>query len=152
MIDPNILAALARHRFTKDLGEQHRLRLAEGARPFRASRDGHLFRENEPAHAFYLIQAGHVEIGTHLAKRGEVMIQRVGAGDVVGWSWLLPPYRWEFDARAVDDVEGLSFDAAWLRDQCDRDHDLGYHLLKQLVAVVSRRLAATRLQRMDILQ
>lgn len=77
-------------------------------------------------------------------------IQTVGPGEVVGWSWLLPPYRWQFDGRAVDAVEGVVFDGAWLRQQCEQDHELGYSLLRQMVAVISSRLAATRLQRLDI--
>ena len=79
-------------------------------------------------------------------------IQTVGAGEVVGWSWLLPPYRWQFDARATSAVQGLVFDAAWLREQCEQDHELGYHLLWQLLVVVSSRLAASRVQRLDIYQ
>src|SRR5208282_1310540 len=99
------------------------------AKPFRAASGEYLAREGEPAQAFYLIQSGHVGIGTHLGERGEVPIQTLGAGSVVGWSWLLPPHEWQFDARAVDTVEGLLLDAAWLREQCAQDHELGYHLL-----------------------
>lgn len=150
MTDPKLVEALAKHNFTKGLSEKHRMQLAEGAEPFAADAGEYLFQEHEHAGSFYLIQSGHVEIGSHLAERGNAVIQRIGGGDVVGWSWLLPPFRWQFDARAVDNVAGLSFDATWLREQCERDHDLGYHLLKELVAVISSRLSAARLQRMDI--
>jgi CRP-like cAMP-binding protein len=152
MTEPGILGAFASHPFHQALSEQHRMRLASGVRPFTASPGEYLAREGEPAHAFYLIQSGQVAIGTHLAERGAVPIQTVGAGEVVGWSWLLPPYRWQFDARAVLAVQGLVFDANWLREQCEQDHEQGYHLLKQLLAVVSSRLAATRVQRLDIYQ
>jgi hypothetical protein len=81
---------------------------------------------------------------THLGEQGALPIQTLGPGDVVGWSWLLPPYLWQFDARADGVVEGLVFDATWLRDQCEQDHELGYHLLKQLLAVVGSRLVACR--------
>ncbi len=150
MTEPGIPDAFASHPFIQGLSEQHRVRLASGVRPFTASPGEYLAREGEPAHAFYLIQSGQVEIGTHLAKGGAVPIQTVGVAEVVGWSWLLPPYRWQFDARAVDAVQGLAFDAPWLREQCERDHELGYQLLKQLLAVVGSRLAATRVQRLDI--
>lgn len=152
MTEPGILAAFADHAFIQALSEQHRMRLASGVRPFTASPGEYLAREGEPAHAFYLIQSGQIEIDMYLARRGAVPIQTVGAGEVVGWSWLLPPYRWQFDARAVDAVQGLSFDAAWLREQCEQDHELGYQLLKQLLAVVGSRLTATRVQRLDIYQ
>jgi len=150
MTEPGVLGAFASHPFLQGLSDQHRMRLAAGVRPFTAGAGKSLAQEGEPAHAFYLIQAGHVTIGTHLGGRGAVTIQTMEAGDVVGWSWLLPPYRWQFDARAADAVQGLAFDASWLRDQCEQDHELGYHLLKQLLAVVSTRLAASRVQRLDI--
>jgi CRP-like cAMP-binding protein len=152
MSESGILGAIASHPFLQALNEQHQMRLASGVRPFTASAGEYLAREGEPARAFYLIQTGQVEIVAHLAERGAAPIQTLGAGEVVGWSWLLPPYRWQFDARAALAVQGLAFDAAWLREQCEKDHELGYQLLKQLLAVVSSRLAATRVQRLDIYQ
>jgi len=150
MTEPAMLGALAGHAFLDGLSEPHRMRLASAAKPFRTAPGEYLARQGEPAHAFYLIQSGQVGIGTHLGERGAVPIQTLGAGDVVGWSWLLPPHDWQFDARAVDTVEGLLFDAARLREQCAQDHELGYHLLKQLLAVVSSRLAACRIHKLDI--
>jgi CRP-like cAMP-binding protein len=146
MTEPAILGAFSSHTFIKALSEHHRMRLASGVKPFRASVGDYLAREEEPAHAFYLIQEGHVAIGTHLSTSDAVPIQTVGPGDIVGWSWLLPPYRWQFDARATDGVRGLSFDGTWLRELCEQDYALGYHLLKQLLAVVTSRLTATRHQ------
>jgi CRP-like cAMP-binding protein len=107
-------------------------------------------REGEPADAFYLIQSGRVALEIHTPDRGGVRIQTVGAGDPVGWSWLVPPHRWLFDARVVEAVQAIAFDAAPLRDRCERDHELGYQLLKRLVTVVASRLVATRLQLLDV--
>lgn len=152
MTEAAIPDALASHAFVQGLSSQQRIRLASGVRPFTASPGEYLAREGAPAHAFYMLQSGQVAIGTHLAERGSVPIQTLGAGEVVGWSWLLPPYRWQFDARATDAVHGLAIDAAWLRELCEQDHELGYQLLKQLLAVVSSRLAASRVQRLDIYQ
>lgn len=140
----------ADHPFLQGLSEPQRLRLAAGGRPFTAAAGDRLVREGEPAAAFYLLAAGHVAVSAHLGKRGQAPIQTLGPGEVVGWSWLLPPFRWQFDARASDAVQGWVLDAAWLREQCEQDHDLGYHVLKQLVAVLSGRLAATRLQQLDV--
>ena len=150
MTDVATLDAFGSHAFLDELSEQHQMRLASGVKPFRAAPGEYLAREGEPAHAFYLIQLGHVGIDTHLGERGATPIQTLGAGDVVGWSWLLPPYLWQFDARAEGAVQGLVFDAAWLRDRCEQDHELGYHLLKQLLAVVSSRLAACRIHHLNI--
>jgi len=124
--------------------------LASGARPFTAAPGEMLAREGETAKAFYLIQAGHVALQLHTSDRGVVPIKTVGTGEIVGWSWLVPPHRWQFDCRAVDAVQGLAFDAVWLREKCEQDHELGYHLLKQLVAEIANRLAATRLELLDI--
>ncbi len=150
MNEAAILDDFATHAFCEALSDRHRTRLATGARPFCASPGEFLARAGDPAHAFYLIQSGHVGIGSHLGERGAVRIQTLGPGDVVGWSWLLPPHEWQFDARAVDSVHGLLFDAAWLREQCEQDHELGYHLLKELLAVVTRRLGACRIIQLDI--
>jgi CRP-like cAMP-binding protein len=150
MTEPAILRALAGHEFSHGLSEQHRMRLGLGAKPFRAAAGEYLAREGEVAHAFYLIQSGHVSIGTHLGERGATPIQTLEAGGVVGWSWLLSPYLWQFDVRAIDAVQGLVFDAAWLRDQCEQDPELGYRLLKQLLAVFSSRLVACRIHHLDI--
>jgi CRP-like cAMP-binding protein len=150
MTQSALLEALSSHAFLQGLSEPYRLRLAAGVKLFQFGAGTFLAREGEPAKAFYLIQDGQVSIGTRLGERGTVPTQTVGPGDVVGWSWLLPPYLWQFDARAIDAVQGLVFDAAWLRDQCERDHELGYHLVRQILAVVSSRLAACRIRLLDI--
>jgi CRP-like cAMP-binding protein len=150
MAELAILQAFTGHAFLEGLSEHHRMRLATGVKPFEAGPGDYLTREGAPAIAFYLIQSGQVAIGTHLGERGTVPLQTVGPGDVVGWSWLVPPYQWQFDARAQDEVRGLLFDAAWLRAQCEEDHELGYRLLQQLLTVVSRRLTASRIRRLDI--
>jgi len=150
MTEQGVLGAFASHAFLSGLSERHRMLLASGVRPFTAA-PGELFaREGETAKTFYLIQAGHVALGLHTPDRGVVPIQTVGAGEIVSWSWLVPPHRWQFDCRATDAVQGLAFDAQWLRDRCEQDHELGYHLLKQLLTVLANRLAATRLQLLDI--
>ena len=150
MTEQGVLGTFASHAFLGSLSERHRMLLASGARPFTAASGEPLAREGEAAKTFYLIQAGHVALDLHTPERGAFPIQTVGPGEVVGWSWLVPPHRWQFDCRAVDTVKGLAFDAEWLREKCDQDHELGYHLLKQLVAVIAKRLAATRLQLLDI--
>lgn len=149
MNHPAILDSLASHAFLHGLSVQQRMRIVSAARPFTVSPGDYLAREGQPAHAFYLIQSGQVAIDAHLGDRDIVTVQNVGPGEVVGWSWLLPPYRWQFDARATEPVHGMSFDGNWLRELCEHDHDFGYHLLKELLAVVSGRLAASRLQSLN---
>ncbi len=143
-------AALASHTFLRGLNETQVAVLAACTKSVTAPAGELLGREGEPANAFYLLQTGRVAIEIHTPNRGQIRIQTVGPGEPVGWSWLVPPHRWQFDARAVDSVTALALDAGSLRDKCEQDHELGYQLLKRLVAVVSSRLAATRLQLLDI--
>jgi CRP-like cAMP-binding protein len=138
------------HPFLEGLDDDQRRRLAAGARPFQAAAGDYLARQGEPADAFYLLSGGQVALGVQLGERGAVPVQTVGAGEVVGWSWLVPPYRWQFDARALDAVNGVSFDAGWLREPAEADPRVGFYLARRLVGVVAGRLAATRVQQLDI--
>ena len=145
-----ILELFSSHAFLSVLSERHRLMLASCARHFRAEPGEYLAREGEEAQSFYLIQTGQVVIQIHRAERGAVRLQTVGPGEVVGWSWIVQPFNWQFDALAVIAVTGIALDARALREKCDQDHELAYQLLRQLLTVVSGRLSATRLQVLDI--
>jgi CRP-like cAMP-binding protein len=147
---PAITKAFASHAFLSALSERHLMMLAAGVRPFSADVGHVLARSGEPAHDFFLIQDGHVTLGIPTSDRGVVTVQTLGRGDVVGWSWLVPPHRWKFDCRAADSVQGLAFNAEWLRDKCEQDHEFGYQLLKQLTMVMAARLEATRRQLVDL--
>lgn len=105
-----------------------------------------LFREGDPANRFYLIREGQVVLESPAGESGAVPIQVIGAGDVLGWSWLFPPYSWRFDARTLEPVKAIFFYGTRLREQCEADHDLGYELMKRMAAVVIQRLQATREQ------
>ena len=150
MTAQGVLGAFAGHTFLAGLSERHLMLLASGAKPVTFAAGDFLGREGDPAKAFFLIQSGHVSLGVHTPDRGVVQVQTVGPGEVVGWSWLVPPHRWRFDCQAVDAVQALSFNAEWLRELCDNDHELGYQFLKQLVGTIATRLAATRLQLLDV--
>jgi CRP-like cAMP-binding protein len=105
-----------------------------------------LFREGDPANRFYLILAGKVALEAHLRDQGVARIQIVENGDVLGWSWLFPPYYWHFDARAVEDTEAVFFYGTPLREECETDHDLGYEMVSRVARVMMERLQATRRQ------
>lgn len=85
-----------------------------------------------------------------MPKRGAITIQTLSAGDVLGWSWLFPPYHTHFGARAIEPIRALSLDAKCLRNKCEEDHDLGYEFMKRFSEVVIQRLQATRLQLLDV--
>lgn len=142
MSQSGIIDCFATHRFLQRLDERCRMELATGVRPFAVRAGETLGRAGEPANAFYLVQAGEIEVGMEDGDDFHPVF-RVGPGGALGWSWLVPPNRWQFTSRAVEPVRGLMFDAEWLRDRCEQNHELGYHLLRELVAAVTQQFAAT---------
>jgi CRP-like cAMP-binding protein len=150
MANQGITATFLQHAFLSGLSERHLLILASGAQPFAAQPGEPLSREGETARYFYLIQSGHVEVGLRDPRRGTVLIDTVGPGEELGWSWLVPPHRWQYECKAKGAVQGIRFDAEWLRARCEQDHELGYHLLKQMLGVIASRLAATRWQLLQV--
>lgn len=102
-----------------------------------------IFREGQPATRCLLIETGEVAVQTHAAGKA-VTIYSVHVGEQLGWSWLFPPYFCHYDARATQDTTAVAFDAALLREQCERDHALGYELMKRMAGVIAHRLQATR--------
>ena len=110
----------------------------------------HVFHEGEPADQFYLLRHGRVGLEISAPGRGAVSFQTLVAGEIVGVSWLFPPYRWAYDAKALELTRAIAMDAACLRGKCEQDHDLGYDLMKRFVPVVVERLHATRMQVLDV--
>jgi CRP-like cAMP-binding protein len=109
-----------------------------------------LFREGDPAQLFYLIRSGTVALEVHAPGRGQLRIETLEAGDVVGWSWLFSPYRWQLDARVLEPAGLVVFDGACLRGKVETDHELGYQLMSRFAAVIVDRLQATRFQLLDV--
>lgn len=107
-------------------------------------------REGDPANAFYVIRHGRVALEVAAPGRGELMIETLGEGAIVGWSWLFPPYRWTFDVRALQPVRAIAFDGACLRGKCEADNELGYELMKRFAATMLDRLQTTRLRLLDL--
>ncbi len=110
----------------------------------------YLFREGESADYFYLLRHGGVALEINAPGRPDVVVQTLGEGDIVGASWLVPPYRWSFDARATELTRAVALDAQCLRGKCEENHHLGYELMKRFVPVIIQRLQATRLQILDL--
>ena len=109
-----------------------------------------LLTEGEEASTLYLLRRGQVAIEIHDPSRGSLVVQTVGPGHVVGWSWLVPPYRWSFDARAVTDVGAVAIDGACLRSKAESKPTFGYALLTWVSAMLLERLQSTRTRLLDI--
>jgi CRP/FNR family transcriptional regulator, cyclic AMP receptor protein len=137
---------LARHPFTGGLTPEHldRLRSFSSDRIF-ATGD-FLCREGETAAEFYLLWEGRVALEVHVVGHAGPRIETIHAGEVLGWSWVAPPYRWRLDARALEPVRAVAIDAAALRRHCDGDHEFGYQILKRVAPIIGHRLHRTRAQ------
>jgi CRP/FNR family transcriptional regulator, cyclic AMP receptor protein len=109
-----------------------------------------ILHEREFANGFYLIETGKVALESEAGFGESIPIQIAGAGDLLGWSWMFPPYVWQFTARAIEPTSALFFYAAILREYCERDHSLGYELLKRISAVVVTRLQAAHNQMLSL--
>lgn len=105
-----------------------------------------IFREGDLANRFYLLETGSVALESRTSEGRVALIDVLGHGDVLGWSWLFPPYYWHFDARALKPTRAIFFYGTRLREQCDEDHEFGYELIKRMAAVVVRRMQAARQQ------
>ncbi len=110
----------------------------------------YVLRQGENADYFYIVRHGAVAIEAHDHRKGPMNVETVVENEVLGWSWLFPPYRWHYDARAMTLVRATAFDGKCLRDKCEADHSLGYELMKRFAVIMMDRLQATRLQVMDI--
>jgi len=141
---------LAQHPFLQGL-DQSALALIVGcASNVRFDAGRFLFREGEEASEFYIIREGLVSLEIHVPERGSVTLQTVGAGGIVGWSWVFPPYRWHSDARVVEPTRAIALDGACLRMKCEEIPSLGYELMKRFARVLDESLEASRLQLLDV--
>jgi len=141
---------LAKHPFLKGLEPRHLKILVGCASNVRFNAGHFLFHEGEEANEFYMIREGKVAVQIQGGERGPIIVQTVGEGEVLGWSWLIPPYRWRFDGNALELTRAIALDGKCLRMKSEEDHDLGYELLKRFAGIIVDRLEAARLQLLDV--
>jgi CRP/FNR family transcriptional regulator, cyclic AMP receptor protein len=138
--------ALARHPFLHGMSPEHLAVLADEARDVAFPDRHRLMEDGGSASRFWLIQSGHVALDLHVPGQGRMKLDTIGMGELVGWSWLFPPYRWSFGAVAAGPVEAFEFDGRAVRARCESDPALGYELTRRLAQVVANRLQATRIR------
>jgi CRP-like cAMP-binding protein len=146
----NLEHILAEHPFLKGLDEASLKLLVGCASNVRFDAGQYVFREGQQANEFYIVRHGRIGLETHVPDRGTVMLQTVGAGGILGWSWLFPPYHWHSDARALELTRALALDGACLRTKCEATPALGYELMKRFAWVLDESLHAARLQLLDV--
>lgn len=141
---------LAEHPFFKKLDETYLELVAGCASNVRFEAGEFIGREGGNADNFYLIRHGQVSLQVASPSRGAMVVQTLGEGDILGWSWLVPPYRWTLDVQAVTLTRAIALDGKCLRGKCEANHDLGYELLKRFTQIMMQRLETTRIQLLDI--
>ena len=141
---------VAEHPFFKGFESQHLDLLAGCASSARFEAGQYIFREGDFSNAFYAIQRGKVALEVFVPGKGSITIQTLSDGDVLGWSWLVPPHKKQFDAQAIEPTQVLKLDAECLRAKCEEYPKLGYELLRRVVQILGQRLQATRLQLLDV--
>ncbi len=150
MESESLATILKNHEFLAGLTTPQLEFLTSCVRNVRYEAGTYLFREGDEADLFLLLRDGRVWLEAQVPGRGAVMLETLRKDDVLGLSWMYPPYRWYLDARAADTVRAFAFDAKCLRAKMEEDHDLGYEIAKRLLHHLYGRLERVRLQRLDL--
>jgi CRP/FNR family transcriptional regulator, cyclic AMP receptor protein len=138
--------SISEHPFLRSLSSAYLQILTDCAEERAFAAGEVIFREGDIADRFYLIEQGKVALESHVSPEGGLAVQDLGPHDVLGWSWLFPPYVWHFQARAVEATRTISFNGAHLLVACEKNHEFGYDLMKRLAQVLIRRLQAAQKQ------
>lgn len=149
MSDVSITKRLRDSEFFRDLPGEVRSLLAAHAQVRRLNENEVLFHFGEPALRFYLVTEGHMSVEVAAIEGPTLQLQDLGPGMVLGWSWLIPPHRWSFQARASTPVELVEFDGEVVLAECERNPTLGYALLKRFSTLMSERLYQARQRMID---
>ena len=141
---------LQEHPFFADLPTEFITQIAGCGQNIVFKPDTVIAAEGSDADAFYVLRKGRVAIQIHAAPAGTALLQTKDGGDILGWSWLFPPYRWSVEAKAVQEVHAIQLDGRCLRSKCDENPHMGYQLMKKFSQIMTQRLEATRLQLLDL--
>lgn len=142
--------ALIRHPFFKNLKPEFAEFVCHCAKNVEFAKSRYIFREGDKADWFYIIQKGSVQLEIHAPNKGTIPVQTIHKNEVLGWSWLFAPYKWQFDAKALENIRAIALDAKALRKFCDENHEFGYQLMRRVSQVFGERLQATRIQLLDL--
>jgi CRP-like cAMP-binding protein len=150
LLEKGISQLIAEHPFFNQMSHSYQVLIAGCGKNVRFDAGRLIAKTGDPANQFFAIRHGRISIELHSPEWGGIILQTVDAGDIVGWSWLFPPYRWTFDLRATEEVRAIDFDGECLRAKCESDPAMGYDFMKRFAEVFMRRLEAARLQLLDL--
>jgi len=145
-----IEAILKGHPFFEGLDAGQLSAIADCATDSQYETGQFIFKEGQPSEHFFLIRSGGVALEIFVPGKGPIILQTIHENSILGWSWLVPPYKKQYDAQAVKPVKALKFDGKKVRGLCEKDPKLGCTLLMKFSEIMSERLWATRIQIMDI--
>lgn len=143
-------AIIAAHPFFTHVGREHVAALCDTASIETFGYHDPIFNAGEPAKRTYFILEGLVALYIHTQGDGAITVQTLGPGEVLGWSWIVPPYEWRFGAIAIKETRTVSLDGERLRSLCEENHDFGYAVLKKITEVMGQRLDGALIQLLDI--
>ncbi len=143
-------ALMAAHPFFKGLEGEHLAGLVDCAMQTEFASGQVIFREGQPANRFYVILEGAVALEAQAPHSAPVLIDTIGAGEVLGWSWLFEPYAWHFTARAVEVTKAIFFYGTWLRERCENEPPFGCELYRRVACVVIERLQSARRRLLEL--
>jgi len=146
----SIAEYLGAHPFFAGLDDASIEELAGCARNEHVRAGEYLFREGGTAEHFYLVMHGRIALELMSPGTGALVLESAGDGEVLDWPWLIPPYQWLYDARAVERTSVVSLDSACLRGKCDADPQLGYQFMQRVAQVMADRLLAARIRLLDL--
>jgi len=141
---------VARLPFFAELSQAHLGQLCAAGQPISYRAGERIFTEGDAAERFWLIETGSATLDLRVPGRGDQVIETLVEGSVLGWSWLHPPYRWQFGAVAREALGTVVFDGVSVRERCDADPAFGYAMLRLFTPVITERLHATRLRLLDL--
>ncbi|MFZ0170805.1 MAG: cyclic nucleotide-binding domain-containing protein [Acidimicrobiales bacterium] len=148
---PTMMAEeLAAHRFFQELPDELRRRLSECATNVVFEAGATLCTEGTPARSFFALRAGRVNVGVHVPSKGLVVLETLQTGDIMGWSWVLPPYRWHFDAVAVEHVRAIELHADCILPYLGEEPAAGFRLMTAVATIMEERLESARLRLLDL--
>jgi CRP/FNR family transcriptional regulator, cyclic AMP receptor protein len=146
----NLESILKQHPFFSGLAENYIQYIVGCASNVRFNTGEFLFREGQEANKFFLIREGTVNLEIYSPQQGPIIVQTIGEGEILGWSWIISPYQWRFDARSLDVTRAIALDGKCLREKCEEDQKMGYELLKRFAPIIEQRLVATKIQLLDL--
>jgi len=146
----SLASLLAEHPFFSGLDSETLNLLVGCASNVRFDEGQTILTEGDDANVFYIIRSGNVAVDVAAPGRGPITISTLGEGDILGWSWLVPPFKWNFDARAIEQTRAIALDGQCLRGKMDENCKLGYEILSRFSRIMVQRLKATRMQLLDV--